>query len=95
MEPEVEKAFGDEGLIKDNYDKWCWKTRRGELIRVTDMADSHLRNSALFLMGMGYSLCIASDEARIFWLTILRIEWERRMTKQAVENTKYEWKGQE
>lgn len=68
-------------LVKDNHNRWNWKTKEGELILVCDMADSHLRNAALFLMGMGYQKCNLGDEPRVIWLRILRTEWERRMLR--------------
>jgi len=55
-----------------------WKTAEGEIIPISRIADEHLRNIALFLMGMGYRKCIANNEIRIAWLTVLRMEWERR-----------------
>lgn len=66
-------------LIEDQNGKWLWKMADGRRIPVELMADSHLRNAAMFLMGMGYAKCIASDEARVVWLGIFRKEWERRM----------------
>jgi hypothetical protein len=56
----------------------CWKTKEGELIPVSEMPDSHLRNTALFLMGFGYQNCIADDRVRVAWLAVLRREWARR-----------------
>lgn len=66
-------------LVKDKHNVWCWKTKYGELIPISQMADSHLRNAALFLMGLGYQKCVANDEVRVVWLKIFRTEWERRM----------------
>lgn len=66
-------------LIEDINGKWLWRTADGRQIAVEQMDNNHLRNAAMFLMGMGYAKCIASDEARVVWLRILRIEWERRM----------------
>lgn len=66
-------------LIEDRHGIWTWKTIDGRLIPVSLMTDSHLRNAALFLMGMGYTKCIAANKTRILWLTVLRREWERRM----------------
>lgn len=66
-------------LIKDMHDIWCWRTKYGELIPISRMADSHVRNAALFLMGMGYTKCVADTKVRVVWLKILVTEWERRM----------------
>lgn len=66
-------------MIQDSNGFWLWRTADGRLIAVQDMADNHLRNAAMFLMGMGYAKCIAADNVRVVWLRILRIEWERRM----------------
>lgn len=64
----------------DNNIKWvCWKTKDGEIIPINLLRDSHLRNIALFLMDMGYTNCIADKNSRIIWLTVLAIEWKRRM----------------
>jgi hypothetical protein len=65
-------------LVEDINGKWLWKTATGRQIAIENMADSHLRNAALFLMGMGYAKCIAPDNVRVVWLRIFRIEWERR-----------------
>ncbi len=67
------------GLILDKSKKWKWRTKEGEFIFVSELDDNHLRNIALFLMGMGFTKCIASDKDRIMWLTALRVEWERRL----------------
>lgn len=56
-----------------------WRMRDGNIVALRDMADSHLRNSALFLMGLGFQKCIAKEPLRVLWLTAMRIEWERRM----------------
>lgn len=69
----------EEHLVEDKTAGLCWKTKDGELIPVSQMRDSHLRNAALFLMGFGYTHCVANDKRRIVWLTILRKEWARRM----------------
>jgi len=68
----IEKKAGDVSSL-------MWKTRDAGLIRLGDMDDWHLRNTALMLMGMGYQTYHASDELKIRWLTALRLEWERRM----------------
>lgn len=65
-------------LEKDKLSTIKWKTREGEIIPLPMIDDAHLRNIALFLMGMGYTTCVASDSNRIAWLTVLRMEWERR-----------------
>jgi hypothetical protein len=66
-----------EELIKRN-NQWIWKTKEGELIKLTDLQDSHLRNIALFLMEFGYTECIASTDTRIKWLMVLQQEWKKR-----------------
>lgn len=58
-----------------------WRTSEGQLIPLKMMADSHLRNTALMLMGMGYQTYRATDELKVRWLTALRIEWEKRMAE--------------
>lgn len=65
-------------LCIDNLSKIKWRTKDRRIIPISELADTHLRNIALFLMGLGYSTCVASEESRIFWLSILRMEWERR-----------------
>lgn len=75
----------DGELVEDSNGKWLWKTADGELVAVENMADTHLRNTAMFLMGFGYRKCIAAAEVRVVWLRILRIEWERRMQTRALE----------
>lgn len=69
----------DGELIEDSNGKWLWRTANGRLVPVEMMADNHLRNAAMFLMGLGYAKCIAADNNRIVWLRIFRLEWERRM----------------
>jgi hypothetical protein len=71
---------------KDNIDNVCWRTREGELIPIRMLKDGHLRNIALFLMGMGYNYCVASKETRVLWLAVLSFEWERRMALRSKEN---------
>lgn len=66
-------------LVKDNISNIRWRTKDYRIIPVKDMDDKHLRNAALFLMGMGYSRCIADDKVRVAWLTVFRMEWERRL----------------
>jgi hypothetical protein len=72
-----EVSEGELILIPDREP--CWKTRDRQLIPISQLKDSHLRNIALFLMGMGYSECIASQEIRVIWLAALSHEWQRRM----------------
>lgn len=62
-----------------------WRTRDEGLIRLGDMRDDHLRNCALMLIGMGYQTWGARqpDDLKVRWLTILRLEWERRMRERA------------
>jgi hypothetical protein len=60
-----------------------WRTAEGRVIAIPDLEDSHLRNISLFLMGMGYRRCIASNEKRTAYLVVLRMEWERRMAERA------------
>ena len=67
------------GITEDNLSKIRWRTKEGEIMFIKDMDDKHLRNSALFLMGMGYTKCVAPEGTRIIYLSIFRMEWERRM----------------
>lgn len=78
-----------DGNLREDKDRgyWCWITRDGDVIPVPEMADTHLRNAALFLMGMGYQKCVADNPTRIVWLSILRKEWERRMDDRARKNS--------
>ena len=76
-------------LEKDENGKWLWKTAEGRLIPVELLPDSHLRNIALFLMGMGFRRCIAANEVRVVWLRILRVEWEHRLMARGQEK---KWK---
>jgi len=73
-----------EGLTEDNLAKIRWRTKEGRIIFIKDMEDSHLRNAALFLMGMGYTRCIAPEPLRIIYLSIFRMEWERRLAQRAL-----------
>lgn len=75
----------DGELVEDNNGKWLWKTANNDFIPVELMADNHLRNAAMFLMGMGYRKCIASEMQRVVWLRVFRIEWERRMLERSQE----------
>lgn len=72
-----------DGELFEDSNGWTWRTKDGQHIPIVLMADSHLRNAALFLMGMGYSKCIAANDIRISWLTVFRTEWERRMLLRA------------
>ncbi len=65
-------------LAEDKLKNIKWKTAEGEIIPIGMITNSHLRNIALFLMGMGYKTCIAPDSDRLNWLVVLRMEWERR-----------------
>lgn len=73
------EAIEVEGLTYDHLKNIKWKTKTEEYIPISAMADNHLRNTALMLMGMGYQKYNCSDEAKIAWLTVFRMEWERRM----------------
>lgn len=66
-------------LQPDHLKNCYWRTRDGKVIAIPDMADSHLRNAALFLMGMGYQRTVAKPEKAVIYLTMFRMEWERRM----------------
>lgn len=66
-------------LVEDKIRGLCWRTKDRKLIPVRDIADSHLRNIALFLMDMGYQRCIANKVQRVAWLSILATEWQRRL----------------
>lgn len=79
-------------LIKDDNGKWLWRTADGRMVAVENMTDSHLRNTALFLMGMGFRKCIAFDNVRVVWLRILRLEWEHRLFSRA-ENKRWHTAG--
>lgn len=72
-------------LVQDRFKDWFWKTAEGELIRVSNIEDAHLRNIALFLMGMGYRKCTVDDRQKIMWLTVLRVEWERRQANHSMK----------
>ena len=74
-----------ESVVEDKVKGLCWVTKEGELVPVSEMRDPHLRNAALFLMGLGYSTCVASTEAKVVWLRVLRTEWERRMLTREVD----------
>lgn len=80
----------DGELIEDSNGKWLWRMADGRHIAVENMADNHLRNAAMFLMGMGYQKCTANDIARVVWLAVFRKEWERRMFLRAEEKRRNE-----
>ena len=91
---DVEEDFIDAEIINVNLTKDIlsiikWKVKDGGLIYIKDMEDKHLRNSALFLMGMGYHKCIASEIVKIAWLRVFRMEWERRMIASENKNKKF------
>lgn len=75
----------DGQLVEDSNGKWLWRTADGREIAVEQMRDNHLRNAAMFLMGMGYKKCIASPVQCVAWLTVFRREWERRLQQRAFE----------
>lgn len=56
-----------------------WRMKDYSLIRLGDMTDDHLRNTALMLIGMSHQRYRAPDSVRIKWLTALRMEWEKRV----------------
>lgn len=66
-------------IREDNLQNIYWRMQTGSLIALKDMEDSHLRNVALMLIGMGYRTYNVNDRLRVLWLTALRLEWERRM----------------
>jgi len=72
-------------ITKDILSTIQWRTKERELIYVKDMEDKHIRNSALFLMGMGYTKCRAMETVKIAWLTIFRMEWERRTFQNGIK----------
>jgi hypothetical protein len=73
---------GDIGLVKVNVidvSDLMWQTRDEGFIPLKMMPDSHLRNTALMLMGMGYQQYNADDDLKVRWLTAIRMEWEKRI----------------
>jgi len=73
----------DSDVRKDNLPNFYWRMKSGEIVAITKMEDSHLRNTALMLIGMGYQTFNAPDRLKILWLSALRLEWERRMESRA------------
>lgn len=69
----------DIDVRENNLQNIYWRTKEGDIISIQRMADSHLRNTALMLMGMGYQVYNVSERLKILWLTALRLEWECRM----------------
>lgn len=56
-----------------------WIQKDKTPIRLGDMDDSHLRNTALMLLGMGYQTWNGpSLQTKIRWLSAIRMEWEKR-----------------
>lgn len=76
--------MSDFDLAEDPSKGLCWVTKTGHWVPVKDIADSHLRNIGLFLIGMGYTECVASEVQRVAWLTILTKEWKRRLLVRSV-----------
>jgi hypothetical protein len=79
---------GDIDGVKEGHIKvedLQWRTKDEGFIRLKFMQDSHLRNAALMLMGMGYQTYRAKDETKILWLTAFRMEWERRMMERKTQ----------
>lgn len=75
-------------LIEDMNGRWLWRTADGREVAICNMPDNHLRNCALFLMGMGYRQCIADSAVRVVWLKIFATEWQRRMLMREQERNK-------
>lgn len=63
----------------DNLQNLYWRTKDGRKIAVPNLADTHLRNIALMLMGFSFTKFNKPDKLKILWLTALRMEWERRV----------------
>lgn len=66
-------------LAEDRIKGLCWVTKDRRYVPIADLKDSHLRNIGLFLIGMGYTECVASPVQKVAWLTLLAKEWQRRM----------------
>lgn len=77
----------DEASSLDTADHVFWKDKEGHLHRIQDMADQHLRNTALMLMGLGYQAYSAPDHLKILWLTTFRMEWKRRMYERRLRSS--------
>jgi hypothetical protein len=70
--------------LPENYkklDRILWRDADYNFIPVTELDDTHLRNIALVLMDMGYVKWSAPDSLRISWLSVLKMEWQRRQYK--------------
>lgn len=70
-------------IRKDLVSNILWKMKTGTRIRVGDMEDSHLRNTVLFLTDFGYQHCVAPTGIRLKWLTIFRMEWNKRLASRS------------
>ncbi len=85
-----DEMHGNEVFLNVDHLKHCyWKTSDGRVVAVPDMSDSHLRNAALFLMGMGFRKSSANPDKAVIYLTIFRMEWERRMLQRAGGNKRF------
>jgi hypothetical protein len=73
-----EQEIRERDVRADNTQNIYWRTGEGEMIALPQMTDTHLRNTALMLMGMGYQNFNAPDSVKVLWLSALRCEWERR-----------------
>lgn len=49
-----------------------------ETTKLSMMADEHIKNAALKLMGFGKEEYIGDDELKARWLVALRLEWQKR-----------------
>lgn len=86
--------------IGQNYDQFndennadganlIWNGNGQTRTRVQDLADSHLRNIVLMLMGFGYQEWKGgTDRERLLWITALRQEWDRRKKGQKSASVK-------
>lgn len=73
-------------IREDNLQNLYWRTQEGQLIRVGQLPDSHLRNIVLMLMGFGYTEYYVDDRMKLLWLTALKLEWDRRMSLRKMDN---------
>ena len=73
-----EQDISERDVRADNTLNIYWRTKDGKMIALPQMTDTHLRNTALMLMGMGYQSFNAPDNVKVLWLRALRCEWERR-----------------